>query len=304
MSSKAELSVSGIIPALLTPFSNQGDLNLKILGKYLRYLGDAGCNGYFVSGANGECFLQTVEERFKFTEAVIKELAGEKPVIFHVGAINPQEAYDLAEKAKKIKPAAISSVIPFYYGYNIKEISEYYKKLVKLSELPLIVYYAPENSGIKISNSEFIEHVISLPGVAGIKYTHSDLFQMQQLTTGCKGKVIKSYGGFDQMGVPFLSMGAQGLIGATFSLIPEVYVNIYKNIKEGNLNKAMQYQGVANRVSSKIRQFSRSAYKAFLAVRGIDTGKPRACWTEISKNDIAVLEKIYDEFQKDFESVS
>ena len=71
-------------------------------------------------------------------------------------------AKDLAAKAKKLKVAAISSVIPFYYGYSIGEIADYYKKLIQLSERPLIVYYAPDNSGVKISNNEFIDNIVRI----------------------------------------------------------------------------------------------------------------------------------------------
>lgn len=279
-------NIKGIIPAIFTPFSENGKPNLKILHKYLAYLIDAGSDGFFVSGANGECFLQSKEERSLFTEAVVKELGGAKPIVFHVGAINPQDAYYLAAKAKKLKVDAISSVIPFYYGYSIREIADYYRKLIQLSERPLIVYYAPDNSGVKIGNSEFIDNIVNLPGVEGIKYTYSDLYQLQILANGKNGGRLKTYGGFDQMGISFLSMEADGLIGATFNLIPEIYVKMYASFKSGDMKKAMQYQKMANEFSVQIKKYTKSAYKAFIALRGINVGKPRACWAAVSEKDI------------------
>jgi N-acetylneuraminate lyase len=294
--------IKGIIPAIFTPFSENGKPNLRILHKYLAYLIDAGCDGFFVSGANGECFLQSNEERSQFTEAVVKELDGAKPVIFHVGAINPQDAYFLAMKAKKLKVDAISSVIPFYYGYSVMEIAEYYKKLIQLSERPLIVYYAPENTGVKISNNEFIDNIVNLPGVAGIKYTYSDIYQLQILANGKKGAGLKTYGGFDQMGISFLSMGSNGLIGATFNLIPEVYVKMYACFQAGNIKKAMQYQKIANEFSVQIKKYTKSSYKAFIALRGINVGKPRACWTAASAKDIGILGKMLENVLQEIKS--
>ena len=75
MSSPIE-GIKGIIPAIYTPFTDGGKPDLKILGKYFEYLIGAGCDGFFVSGSNGECFLQSKDERLLFTEAVVKELAG------------------------------------------------------------------------------------------------------------------------------------------------------------------------------------------------------------------------------------
>ncbi len=296
-------NIKGIIPAVFTPFAENGDLTTKPLHKYIRYLLGAGCDGFFISGANGECFLQNADERIRFVDAFTCELAGEKPAIFHVGSINPQESYLLAKKAKELQVDAISSVVPFYYGYSIKEISEYYKKLIALSELPLIVYYVPENTGTKIDTREFIDKIINLPGVAGIKYTNPDLYQLQLLANGRNDGSLMTYGGFDQMGVPFLTMGVDGLIGATFSLIPEVYVKMYASFKSGKLQKAMDYQQIANRFSVEIKKYGRSAYKAFLALRGIDTGKPRACWTEISSDDIKKLERILQNVLLEIEAV-
>jgi N-acetylneuraminate lyase len=295
-------NIKGIIPAIFTPFSENNKPNLKILHKYLAYLIDAGSDGFFVSGANGECFLQSNEERSQFTEAVVKELDGAKPVIFHIGAINPQDACFLAAKAKKLKVAAISSVIPFYYGYSIREIADYYKKLIQLSERPLIVYYAPDNSGVKISNNEFIDNIVNLPGVKGIKYTYSDIYQLQILANGKKGQSLKTYGGFDQMGISFLSMGSNGLIGATFNLIPEVYVKMYACFRAGNIKKAMQYQQIANKFSVQIKKHTKSSYKAFIGLRGINVGKPRACWTDVSAKDIAELEKILENVLQEIKS--
>lgn len=295
-------NIKGIIPAIFTPFSENGKPNLKILHKYLAYLIDAGSDGFFVSGANGECFLQSKEERILFTEAVVKELGGAKPIIFHVGAINPQDAYYLAAKAKKLKIDAISSVIPFYYGYSIREIADYYRKLIQLSERPLIVYYAPDNSGVKISNSEFIDNIVNLPGVEGIKYTYSDLYQLQILANGKNVGRLKTYGGFDQMGISFLSMETDGLIGATFNLIPEIYVKMYASFMSGDMKKAMKYQKMANEFSVRIKKYTKSAYKAFIALRGINVGKPRACWADVSAKDLEGLAKLLEVTLHEFKS--
>jgi N-acetylneuraminate lyase len=292
----------GIIPALFTLFGKNRELNLKPLPKYLAYLFNAGCDGVFVGGSNGECFLQSVTERKNFAEAVLSETGGKKPVILHIGSINPADAFDLAKAARSMNIHAVSSVAPFYYNYTIKETAEYYKKLILASEKPMIVYYIPENTGVRISSDEFTEKIINLPGVAGIKYTHTDLFQMQTLAEGGRNGRPHVYGGCDQMGICFLAMGADGLIGATFNLIPEVYTAMRASFSSGNIKRAMSLQKIANKFSARIRRHSKASYKALLALRGIDIGQPRACWEDLSKADITELKKTLGDTLNEFEA--
>lgn len=290
--------LKGVIPAVFTPFSDGGELNLSVLPRYLEFLLKAGCDGFFVGGGNGECFTQNVEERLRFADAFSRELGGEKPVILHVGAINPLDAYRLAAKGRDLKVDAISAVVPFYYPYGIREIAAYYRELAERSERPLIVYYVPGDTGQRLGTKDFIEHIISISGVAGVKYTHSDLYQMQSVTAGFQGRVVSAYGGVDQMGVCFLSMGARGLIGATVNLVPEVYTRMVAAFDAGDMAEAMRLQRVANGFSLKIKRRSRSSYKAFMVARGIELGAPRVGWESVDGATRAELAALAEETLK------
>ena len=94
------------------------------------------------------------------------------------------------------------------------------------------------------------------------------------------------------MAISFLAMGAVGLIGATFNLIPETYVEIYKSFTRGDIQKAMALQRAANAFSTTLKTFPKSAYKAALAARGINLGHTRACWRALNKKQLGEIETV------------
>lgn len=279
----------GIIPALITPFRRDGKLDLEVLPPFIQFLLQAGCRGFYVGGSTGEGFMQTVKERIRFTRAVMAVVKGRVPVILHVGAMNPAEACCLAEAGGKLGVAAVSSVVPFYYIYDLDEITAYYRRIQEASGLPLILYYLPDNTNRVISIEQFRDHLLAIRGVIGLKYTHSDLNKMQMIVA-LSPQPITLFGGYDQMGICFLAMGAQALIGATHNMIPEMYVSLYRAFRQGRIDEARRKQEQINRFLYEVKKFGNRAYYAVLKIRGLDVGIPRRSSRELSKADWKSLE--------------
>lgn len=284
-------ALSGIIPALFTPFTKDDKLNLEILPAHLQFLLDAGCAGFFVSGSTGEGFLQTAEERIRFARAVMRTLRGRAPVILHVGAMNPGDARRLAAAAGEMGAAAISSVMPFYYNYAMDEIAAYYREIQAASGLPMIIYYLPDNTNRVVTLDQFCGSLLTLPGVIGVKYTHADLYQMQMLAA-LSPRPIALFGGYDQMGVCFLTMGAQALIGSTYNVIPDLFVALHRAFRAGRVDEACALQLRINRFMQALKQYGNRAYYAALQARGIDIGWPRRTGREITRKDFKAIESL------------
>jgi N-acetylneuraminate lyase len=292
---------SGIMPALMTPFGKTGKLNLGVLPSFIEFLLQAGCKGFFVGGSTGEGFLQTVEERERFAHAVMGIVKKRVPVILHVGAMNPAEAYRLAKAGGSLGVSAVSSVIPFYYDYALDEIAGYYRRIQEASGLPLILYYLPGNTNKVISIEQFCNNLLTIPGVAGMKFTDSDLNKMQ-MAAALGPRPLAIFGGYDQMGVCFLAMGAQALIGSTFNMIPEMFTAMYRAFREGNIEKARRKQLRINRFVYEVKKFGNRAYFSVLKIRGMDIGIPRKPGRELSKTDWKKLEALVGGLQPELES--
>ena len=103
-------AIKGVIPAMVTTFDENEEVDLSRGRALVKYLIEAGVDGLYITGSTGEGFLMTGEERKAFTEAVIDEVKGRIPVIVHVGDIGTKKSIDLAKHAEKAGADAISSV--------------------------------------------------------------------------------------------------------------------------------------------------------------------------------------------------
>ena len=105
-------AIKGVIPAMVTTFDENEEVDLSRARALVHHLIETGVNGLYITGSTGEGFLMTGEERMVFTEAVIDEVKGRIPVIVHIGDIGTKKSIKLAKHAQKVGADAISSVPP------------------------------------------------------------------------------------------------------------------------------------------------------------------------------------------------
>ena len=135
------IKFKGIMPALITPFDENGNIYTDTVAELVHYHLNAGVNGFYVCGATGEGPALSKKSRMEMTEAVIDANKKQGRVIVHVGSINAEETIALTRHATKAGADGISSVPPLYfYKYTQKEIMEYYKKIADNTDLPILLY--------------------------------------------------------------------------------------------------------------------------------------------------------------------
>ena len=170
----------GIYPALLTPFDAGGKINEKSLRRLVRFNIDKGVKGFYVCGSTAECFLLSPEQRKRILEIVADENAGRVKLIAHVGAISQAQALDLARHAAAAGADMVSSICPFYYGFPFENLKAYYFALADSTDLPVLIYYFPANSGVKFT-VDMVSAFLQDRRFAGVKFTNNDFFMLQQI---------------------------------------------------------------------------------------------------------------------------
>lgn len=248
-----QAQLSGIFPALITPFNEEGELECERAESLIERLIDVGVNGFYVGGSTGEGFLQSLEERKEFLAYVAKINRGRVILIAHVGALSSREALFLSACAADLKYDLISSTPPFYYAYTEEEIFSYYKELAQQSVLPLLLYNAPHTTGVSLSMSAQ-KSLLQIPNVIGSKHTDSNFYMAEQLLSSSPGKVVMN--GPDEMLMAGLAMGMQGGIGATYNLMPRQFLEIFDYIQSGEIEKAREIQVKVNRVIAELIRVS------------------------------------------------
>lgn len=245
---KNNIIVTGIKSALVSCV----DDNDKVLEKDMRKLMDwnaaAGMNGFYINGGTGQGPAYSKEIRKEIAEIAVDEAKkiGDCQIINHVGAIDLKTAAELAEHAAKIGCDAISSVPPFFFGYDKDGICQYYKTLADASGLPVLMYASPL-SGVEITPAMVDYFMQQIPNLIGLKWTNPNYYTMSHIKQ-LNGGNINVINGPDETLLCGLTMGADGGIGGTYNCMPVLFRQIYDCYKAGELQKAREIQFKANKM--------------------------------------------------------
>ncbi|MEB5697667.1 N-acetylneuraminate lyase [Klebsiella aerogenes] len=236
----------GVMPALLTPFDAQQNIDRASLRRLVRFNIEQGVDGVYVGGSTGEAFVQSLSEREEVLEIVAEEAKGKMTLIAHVGCVSTAESQQLAAAAKRYGFDAVSAVTPFYYPFSFEEHCDHYRAIIDSADgIPMVVYNIPALSGVKLT-LEQINQLVTLPGVGALKQTSGDLYQMEQIRRAHPELVL--YNGYDEIFASGLLAGADGGIGSTYNIMAWRYLGIVQALKEGDTAKAQQLQHECNKV--------------------------------------------------------
>lgn len=288
------MKFEGIMPALVTPFEADGKtVNEKAARELIEYHLSLGADGFYVLGSTGEGVLIAEEERMKMCEIAVNQVAGRKPVIVHIASLNFETAKRLAKHADKVGADAISAVPPFFFHYREEDIYNYYKVLSECAKIPMIMYNHPSANGGM--TAEAVAKMFEIDNVTGVKWTVNNYYEVARLKDMTHGE-MNIINGPDEMLISGLAAGADAGIGTTYNVLLPQFLELYKNFKAGNIDKAREYQLKINRViHCMMKHECISATKAMCGFLGYNVGNPTFPLMQYTDSDKAALKKDLDE---------
>lgn len=267
--------VQGIWPALCTPFDEGRELSPGRVAPLVRYLLDAGSDGFFITGGTGEGRQMSVAERQRMCETVTRDVSGQVPVVFHVGGTTTEDAVALASKAGGLGADAVASVAPADQPNDLEAAVLHYAAIGGASQVPFYVYWLARDVAGQVSPGQFLEAMDAVPNFAGIKFTDPNFFVFQQLVDLSGGR-LNAITGPDEMCVAGFVMGSDGAIGSTYNIMPRMFLRMYDAFRNGRIQEAMALQVQANRVIALLISVGvLAAIKKMLEWRGVPVGPPR-----------------------------
>ena len=285
------MSMKGIIPALITPFDKNGNVNYESIRKLVNREIEQGAGGFYVCGSTGEAFLLSDEERMKIVEVVTEEVNGRVSVVAHVGNINQRKAIEYAKHAQSCGVEAVSSVPPFYYNFTKEEIAGYYAAISDAVDVPMIIYNIPALANVTLT-AEDITNIMKICNVGGIKYTSYDLYQLDIIRR--EHPDLKIYYGRDEMLCSALPLGLAGAIGSTFNVMLPRFKAVQEAFEAGNIELASKLQGEANEILQILVKYDTKPSMKYLFTKyGIDCGAARPPFKPLDDKAKAVLDGIY-----------
>jgi N-acetylneuraminate lyase len=208
---------SGLWPAMVTPLDASGRVNEEAIERLVELFIRQDLDGLYVVGSTGGWPLLSVAERRTIVERVVRAAQGRLPIMVHVGAATTADAQALARHAAEVGADAVSSVAPIYYPVSADGVFEHYRRIGAASELPLFVYHLQGITPASTSTADYVERLLALPHIAGMKITSGDLFQFA-LIHAAGGKRLRLFSGADEVMCQAAVCGAVGAIGTFYNV--------------------------------------------------------------------------------------
>src|SRR5579884_2974199 len=172
----------GIFTPILTPLTDEEDVDHPSLQRLVNYLIDQGVHGIWATGTTGEfpCFDRS--EREAIVQTVVEAAAGRVPVIAGIGDASTRLAIAHGRAAQRVGVDAVALTPPYYYSNSQDELLEHFRTVRRAVDLPLMVYNIPQNVKVKLDVSTVL--TLAREGtVVGIKDSQNDLDWFRQLMT-------------------------------------------------------------------------------------------------------------------------
>ena len=267
----------GTWPALLTPSTPGGGVDVGTLEQLTSYLLGKGVDGLYVCGSTGEGVLLTVAERCQVAETVMACVDGRIPLIVHVGAAATRDAVVLAQHARDLGVAGVASILP-PFGRGIAATYAHYEAIA--ASAPDVPFY-PYLFGGQVDALTLLQELIArIPNLGGAKYTGSDMFELQALVdlagARCSGTGWTIFSGMDEQCLFAALFGSPANIGSTLNLMPGAYKALRASYEAGDVLRARDLQVRVNRVTRVLHRFGFfGALYEGLRCLGLDCGEPR-----------------------------
>ena len=268
----------GIMPALITPFNENGSVKQKTVQQLTDWHLSAGVQGFYICGTTGEGPVLKAGTRMEMAETMVDHVKDRGVIIDHIGAPNMEEAIELTKHATKIGVDAVASLAPtYFFKYTEDELEHYYKEIAANTDLPVMVYATALMSNINIVS--LMEKLMQVPNIIGVKCTIRDYYQMRRIIEVNNGD-MNLINGPDETLICGLVMGAHGGIGSTYNLMPEWFSNLYGAYINGDLKTAQECQYKINKVIGVLIKYGVNGVvkstKAALELKGYDIGNAAA----------------------------
>ena len=287
----------GIIPAFYACYDDNGKVSKERTKALAKHLLNKGVKGVYVGGSSGECIYQGVQERKEILEAVMEVAKGKMTVIAHVACNNTADSCELAAHAESLGVDAIAAIPPIYFRLPDYAIAQYWNDISAAApNTDFIIYNIPQLAGVALTMSLFKE-MLKNPRVIGVKNSSMPIqdIQMFKMAAG-DDRVV--FNGPDEQLVGGLAIGADGGIGGTYGVMPELYLKIFDLCKAGDYETARKIQYDADRIIYAMCECKGNLYavmKEIIKIReGLDIGSVRKPLPALVPEDAAQVKKCAD----------
>lgn len=223
---------------MLTPFTSKDEVDIDFFQKNLKAQLEAGVNGIIIGGSLGEASVITVNEKETLVKTAIETVGSQIPVLLNIAEGSTKDAIHQAHLAENWGAQGLMLLPPMRYRSDHSETVEFFRSVARSTNLPIMLYNNPVDYKIEITLDMFDE-LQECKNIGAVKESTRDVTNVTRMLNRF-GDRYKILCGVDTIALEELSMGAHGWVAGLVDAFPEETVAIYKLVKQGKLEEALE----------------------------------------------------------------
>lgn len=260
--------------AIVTPMNSDGSVNYDAFGKLLEFHVENGTDAIIACGTTGESATLSEKEHCEVLSFVAEKINGRIPVVAGTGSNDTSTAIMLSKSAEKTGADALLCVTPYYNKTSQAGLIKHYNMIADSVDLPIILYNVPSRTGCNIQPKTYME-LCKHPNIVAAKEASGNISQVALIRSLC-GDSLDIYSGNDDQTVPFMSLGALGVISVFANICPAQMHQICQYCLDNDFAKAQElnfrYLELMNILFSDVNPIP---IKTAMNLYGFDAGECR-----------------------------
>lgn len=280
----------GIIPPIITPFTEEGEINEPVLRQLIDHLLDEGVHGLFPMGTTGEFYAVTDEDYRRVLQITVEQTAGRVPVYAGTNHITTRGTIKMIKIAEESGVDAISVLTPMFISQTQAELYQFYAQVAASTDMPIVMYNNLPKTNVTIA-PETVARLAEIPNIVAVKDSTGDMTNTAEYI-----RLTRSNPNFhvligrDTLIYAALCYGASGAIASCANVAPRLTADIYDKYVAGDLEGSLeaQFKLAPLRIATNLATFPQ-VIKEGLEMEGFAVGK---CIEPIQELSPANYEKL------------
>lgn len=282
---------TGVCTALVTPFL-EGKVNYPMLQRLLQFQMDEGVEAVVIAGTTGEAPTLSDDEKIKLFETAKKYVGENCKIIAGTGSNSTAHSVSLSVQAEQAGADGLLVVSPYYNKGTEEGLFAHYLSIAHAVSIPVIIYNVPSRTGMDIPVSVY-KRLSKVPNIIGVKEAGTDVAKFVEIRNAC-GKDFTVWSGNDDLAVPAISLGAQGVISVASNICPHEMGVMVDAALDGDFDTAsavaFQLQPLIKLLFAEVNPV---VVKEAMKHIGYDCGKCRLPLTRPKKENMEKLQQYF-----------
>ena len=227
-----------VLTAMITPFTDTGEVDYDKIWRLARYLVDNGSDGLVVTGTTGESPVLTADEKVAIYRAVVEAVGERATIVAGTGTYNTAESVELSRRAADAGVDAVMAVTPYYSKPDQAGLVRHFSMIADATELPLLLYNIPGRSA-RLIEVDTLAKLSAHPNIVAVKDAVMDIDHTAQSRLALSPE-FAIYSGQDSYTLAMMVVGAAGVVSVASHLVGNQIKRMVRAAHDGDWAEAQR----------------------------------------------------------------